>query len=915
VPDNEVKVVITGQNDASPAIHEASEQLENLAAVGERLKSVFEAYIGTEIISRLAELGASAIETGANMAEMAERTGINAEELQALAFAAQQSGVSTDTFERGVRKLQATLTQAAEGNAKAAAALAAVGVSARNSSGGLTTAGQALDKIAQKFKSTADGTAKAGLAIQIFGRSGTSMIPMLNQGSDGLEALEKRAKDLGLVLSGEDLEALKDVSHAFAETKATSVALMEHLVAGLAPALESTANALSEQFAAQMGVATQAGMGLVNMLKAAITLVDAFAIDVEWAGEKVAKQWEIMGDAAALHFGKAFHDALQFTGIENDPQAQAINDSFRKFFETMWSGATAQVKGSNDLTDLVVEAADKSKEITKELLEYQLAAIKAGETALKAANEREEQENENLYKHNLKSVDDYYKAKKQLAVDEIQIEMYALEQEGRLYDQALGALTGLHPAEVARVQALLQQGKLDDAALARMPKIKASLSEIVEVMTKQMQVATQLDTLQKKLNAAQDLTPSGQVDSLARLADSEDIAAAKAKLLGDAIQATFDKIKDQTDLVKQKMETFAIGGIEGQKELNAVLKQGSQQLQTMIADYQKLAAAAGDPRLVTEGQKFETQLDQMNLKVHTLAQTLAQEGTQNIENFLGAIEKAPNAAKAFEQFGMSILEMLAKIINQMIATWIIEKAIGIAGGIGGAAGGGGGATSIGSDINPAPTNSAGVLGTVPGFAEGGEPPVGEPSVVGEEGMELFVPHVAGTIVPHEETMRRLTASAAAPLPEASPEFMGDFMERMAHMSSSLDHSADALVAHLQTSAPGVVSRLDPSGLFGVHAIPHALGGDMDPGDVGLVGDAGPELFVPDTPGRVIPNNLVGDALSGGGGDVHNHMNIDARGANAETEMHLRRYVDQAMDRWSAITRVQIRENGLRRNRR
>ena len=34
------------------------------------------------------------------------------------------------------------------------------------------------------------------------------------------------------------------------------------------------------------------------------------------------------------------------------------------------------------------------------------------------------------------------------------------------------------------------------------------------------------------------------------------------------------------------------------------------------------------------------------------------------------------------------------------------------------------------------------------FANGGRPPVGRPSIVGERGPELFVPNSAGTIVPN-----------------------------------------------------------------------------------------------------------------------------------------------------------------------
>jgi hypothetical protein len=37
---------------------------------------------------------------------------------------------------------------------------------------------------------------------------------------------------------------------------------------------------------------------------------------------------------------------------------------------------------------------------------------------------------------------------------------------------------------------------------------------------------------------------------------------------------------------------------------------------------------------------------------------------------------------------------------------------------------------------------------MPGFANGGDPPVGRPSIVGERGPEIFVPRTAGTIIPN-----------------------------------------------------------------------------------------------------------------------------------------------------------------------
>ncbi len=44
----------------------------------------------------------------------------------------------------------------------------------------------------------------------------------------------------------------------------------------------------------------------------------------------------------------------------------------------------------------------------------------------------------------------------------------------------------------------------------------------------------------------------------------------------------------------------------------------------------------------------------------------------------------------------------------------------------------------------------GIFSKLPGFANGGRPPVGRPSIVGERGPELFIPSTAGTIIPNNK---------------------------------------------------------------------------------------------------------------------------------------------------------------------
>ena len=45
---------------------------------------------------------------------------------------------------------------------------------------------------------------------------------------------------------------------------------------------------------------------------------------------------------------------------------------------------------------------------------------------------------------------------------------------------------------------------------------------------------------------------------------------------------------------------------------------------------------------------------------------------------------------------------------------------------------------------------AGIINKIRGFEKGGRPPVGQPSIVGEKGAELFVPDQAGTVVPNDK---------------------------------------------------------------------------------------------------------------------------------------------------------------------
>jgi hypothetical protein len=152
---------------------------------------------------------------GAELAHLSEQAGTTVEEFSALGYAAKRSGVDTAGLATGIRKMQVTIAAAARGMPQAQAALISMGADL-----------QALARMRpeEQFKYMADRiaaiqnpTERAAAAVRIFGRAGTEMLPMLMQGSAGIDRFEQRARELGLVTSTESAQAALRFSRSLAD--------------------------------------------------------------------------------------------------------------------------------------------------------------------------------------------------------------------------------------------------------------------------------------------------------------------------------------------------------------------------------------------------------------------------------------------------------------------------------------------------------------------------------------------------------------------------------------------------------------------------------------------------------------------------------------------------------------------------
>jgi hypothetical protein len=139
---------------------------------------------------------------------MSERTGISIEALSALGYAAKQTGIDLDTVEGAVRKMQKAMTAGSLENQQAAQTFANLGLNVKALE--QLKPEKAFEVLADRIAAIPNENARAGAAMLIFGKTGTSILPLI----ENMATLTKEAKDFGLVASTKGVEAGTRLQHS-----------------------------------------------------------------------------------------------------------------------------------------------------------------------------------------------------------------------------------------------------------------------------------------------------------------------------------------------------------------------------------------------------------------------------------------------------------------------------------------------------------------------------------------------------------------------------------------------------------------------------------------------------------------------------------------------------------------------------
>jgi hypothetical protein len=156
---------------------------------------------------------------------------------------AEGAGVAFETVGGGIRAMQRNI---ANGGKDAVAAFGRLGTSMDDLSG--KSPEEAMGFLADQINKVSDANEKAALAQIVFGRSGVEMLPMLAEGSAGLEAASKEAENFGTVFTRDTLTAALAADKAFDQLaqafKGLTMAIGLQVIPIVKPLIESITNAI-----------------------------------------------------------------------------------------------------------------------------------------------------------------------------------------------------------------------------------------------------------------------------------------------------------------------------------------------------------------------------------------------------------------------------------------------------------------------------------------------------------------------------------------------------------------------------------------------------------------------------------------------------------------------------------------------
>lgn len=231
------------------ALRNSQAAVDSLNARFGRLQSTVSKVAGVFGVSfsavALVQMAKRSIEAASRVQDLGTQLGMTAEEVQEFSFAAGQLGSSQEAWVKSMTALNRFMGDLERGSKSARTELKAIGLTIDDLKG--KSPAQVFRMILDQLSQIEDPLQRNAMLLKFFGRSGLEMAEMAKIGGAGLDELREKARELGLVLSNEEVAKLEEAGDKLALIGEAGATAGQRLTAAFLPAIDSLANLVTSR--------------------------------------------------------------------------------------------------------------------------------------------------------------------------------------------------------------------------------------------------------------------------------------------------------------------------------------------------------------------------------------------------------------------------------------------------------------------------------------------------------------------------------------------------------------------------------------------------------------------------------------------------------------------------------------------
>lgn len=718
--DNTARIILAAEDRTRSAFASVASNIDGLKSKVDGVVGRFGA-LGAVLSTAIGAIQLrGVIDTLDQLDDLSEKSGIAVERLSALRFAGEAVGTPLEDIATGARKLAQNMAAAAGGSKDAAEAFKAIGVEVKNVDGTLRSSDDVLLDIAERFSGYRDGAAKAALAQDIFGKAGERLIPLLNQGRTGIQALTREAEQLGAIIGDKPTKAAAELGDNLTKLKLAGEAVA---IQSFAPLIEKLAE-LSQRLLDAKRNGTLLSDALSSLLSfnptAAIFGAAQKALGFEPAEvEKFKRQAVEIQDAIA---------GVEFA-LQRNPNSQAAQRQLealrQKLAEVNAEAARAQgpasardalrrlegsVRVERQTRDapVVQRPASAAAGDPDKLLRQQLAA-RAQALGDALSKERDalsfhERYLSQVYDAGLLSAQQFYDERANAQRQGLQRQLQAFDEERAALDKARAAAKTPEARneidnrvnDLLRDRAKLEQQAAQAGVLADGERARALgelTSQLEEYRIQLLELRGQ-EADAERVRAQRQIAQFNSVSQRAGGSEQERVDYSQAVQQSLQLSEARRRLTEITDAARQAetqylsdAERRGAGQIEVEQGVYDLRQQSIRQLEELVAKVDALAVATSNPALVSFAKELRAQLaaasalvDPATRRFNDAAKAAGDAVASNFERAILSGAKLGDVFKSIEQDILSIVTRL--LVTQPLAEAIAKtiQSMGAAGG-------------------------------------------------------------------------------------------------------------------------------------------------------------------------------------------------------------------------------------------